>query len=114
MAACLLEGDFSTALHREAPDARTDRRERDAAEATFGGQGEARISKAPAAASNKKEAVTAEERDPNIIAAEDELSRALATRVRIHQGARHGRIELHFFSPEEMERVYQALMKVAG
>ena len=52
-------------------------------------------------------------RDPNVVAAEQALQRALGTRIRIFEGPKGGRIELHFFSPEEMQRVYQILMDAA-
>jgi ParB family chromosome partitioning protein len=52
-------------------------------------------------------------RDPNVDAAEQELQRALGTKVRIHQGKRGGRLELHFFSQEELERMYQLLLHAA-
>jgi ParB family chromosome partitioning protein len=49
-------------------------------------------------------------RDPNVDAAQRELERALGTKVRIHHGKRGGRVELHFYSHEELERVYQLLL----
>jgi len=52
-------------------------------------------------------------KDPNVSAAEEALQRAIGTKVRIFQrrsGA--GRLEVHFFSAEEMERVYQMLLRV--
>jgi len=54
-------------------------------------------------------------RDPNIEAAETTLERAIGTKVRIHQKPKGaGRIELHVFSSEEMDRVYQLLVQVGG
>jgi ParB family chromosome partitioning protein len=58
-------------------------------------------------------AVPERPRDPNIAAAEQELQRALGTKVRIHQGKKGGRFELHFFSHEELDRVYQLLLTAA-
>jgi ParB family chromosome partitioning protein len=52
-------------------------------------------------------------RDPNIVAAEEKLQTALGTKVSIVQGKKGGRIELHFYSSEEMERVYQVLLEAA-
>jgi ParB family chromosome partitioning protein len=49
-------------------------------------------------------------RDPNILAAEESLQTAVGTKVRIHQARKGGRIEIHFYSDEEMERVYQLIM----
>jgi ParB family chromosome partitioning protein len=53
------------------------------------------------------------DRDPNVVAAEESLQSAIGTKVRIHQGKKGGRIELHFFSDEEMERVYQIILESA-
>ena len=52
-------------------------------------------------------------RDPNITAAEEALQRELGTKVSIVQGKKGGRIELHFFGMEEMERVYQLILNAA-
>ena len=53
-------------------------------------------------------------RDPNVVAAEESLQRALGTRVRIVQGKTGaGRLELHFFNDEELQRLYQAVMQSA-
>jgi ParB family chromosome partitioning protein len=50
-------------------------------------------------------------RDPNVVAAEETLQKALGTKVRIVQGRKGGgRIELHFFSQEEMNRVYDLVL----
>jgi hypothetical protein len=50
-------------------------------------------------------------RDPNVVAAEETLQKALGTKVRIIQGRKGGgRIELHFFSQEEMNRVYDLVL----
>jgi len=54
-----------------------------------------------------------EPRDPNITAAEENLQRELGTKVTIVQGKKGGRIELHFFGVEEMERVYQLILTAA-
>jgi ParB family chromosome partitioning protein len=53
-------------------------------------------------------------RDPNVVAAEEELQRALGTKVRIVQSKRGGRLELHFFSDEELDRVYQLVLEAAS
>ncbi len=49
-------------------------------------------------------------RDPNVVAAEERLQRALGTRVRIFQGIRGGRIELYFHSDEELSGLYERLI----
>lgn len=53
------------------------------------------------------------QRDPNVVAAEETLQREFGTKVTIVQGKKGGRIELHFFSTEEMERVYELLLDAA-
>jgi ParB family chromosome partitioning protein len=49
--------------------------------------------------------------DPNVIAAEENLQRALRTKVRIVRGRKAGRIELHYFSEEELQRLYDLLLE---
>ena len=53
------------------------------------------------------------QRDPNVVAAEETLQSEFGTKVTIVQGKKGGRIELHFFSTEEMERVYELLLDAA-
>jgi len=50
--------------------------------------------------------------DPNVKAAIHALEQALGTKVTIQESRGKGRIELHFFSPEEMHRLYEGLIKV--
>jgi ParB family chromosome partitioning protein len=52
-------------------------------------------------------------RDPNVEAAEERLQQALGTRVRIVQGRKGGRLEIHYFSDEELERVYDLVLRAA-
>jgi len=50
-------------------------------------------------------------RDPNVVSAEENLQKALGTKVRIFQGRKGGgRIELHFYSTEEMNRTYDLIL----
>lgn len=52
----------------------------------------------------------AAEQDPNVKAAVQELERALGTRVRIVQKTdARGRIEIEYFSQEELQRLYQLI-----
>jgi ParB family chromosome partitioning protein len=60
-----------------------------------------------------RKARSAPRRDPNVVAAEESLQRAIGSRVRIVEGRKGGRIELHFFSHEEMQRVYHLVLDVA-
>jgi ParB family transcriptional regulator, chromosome partitioning protein len=50
--------------------------------------------------------------DPNVAAAQDALQKSLGTKVRIAIGrGRAGRIEIHFYSDEELDRLYQVLSR---
>lgn len=48
--------------------------------------------------------------DPNVVAAQDRLCRALATKVRIVSKGERGRIEIHYFSADELDRLYALLL----
>ncbi len=49
--------------------------------------------------------------DPNVRAAEEELQRVLGTRVTIQRkNDKRGRIEIEYYSPEELQRLYQLLV----
>jgi ParB family chromosome partitioning protein len=51
------------------------------------------------------------EQDPNVKAAVLELERALGTRVRIvERSEKRGRIEIEYYSQEELQRVYQLIV----
>jgi len=47
--------------------------------------------------------------DPNVAAAETVLQRALGTKVRILGNGKVGRLEVHFHSPDELDRIYKML-----
>jgi ParB family chromosome partitioning protein len=49
--------------------------------------------------------------DPNVKAAIHALEQALGTKVTIQESRGKGKIELHFFSNEEMHRLYEGLMR---
>jgi ParB family chromosome partitioning protein len=49
--------------------------------------------------------------DPNVTAAIHALEQALGTKVTIQESGGKGRIELHFFSFEEMNRLYEGLLR---
>jgi len=62
----------------------------------------------------KSRAARQDQRDPNVIAAEEKLQSALGTKVRIFQSkSGAGRLEFHFYSPEELSRLYQIVLGVA-
>ena len=51
--------------------------------------------------------------DPNVQAATESLQSALGTRVRIVQGKSGGRLELHYGSDEELQRIYNLIFDAA-
>jgi ParB family chromosome partitioning protein len=59
----------------------------------------------------KDEATAAEVVDPNVKAAIHALEQALGTKVTIQESGGKGKIELHFFSQEEMHRLYDGLIR---
>ena len=50
--------------------------------------------------------------DPNVRAATETLERSLGTRVRIVERGKKGRIEIEYHSQEELQRLYERLVKV--
>ena len=48
---------------------------------------------------------------PNVVEAEKALQRGLGTKVRIVERGKRGRIEVHYHSPEELDRVYELLFE---
>lgn len=51
--------------------------------------------------------------DPNVAAAEQALQRAIGTRVRILGNGKVGRVELHYHSAEELDRLYRLITEAA-
>jgi ParB family chromosome partitioning protein len=49
--------------------------------------------------------------DPNVKAAIHTLEQVIGTKVTIHETGGRGKIELHFFSVEEMNRLYEGLLR---
>ena len=49
--------------------------------------------------------------DPNVKAAIRGLEQALGTKVTIQENAGKGKVELHFYSQEELNRLYEGLMR---
>jgi ParB family chromosome partitioning protein len=55
---------------------------------------------------------SARHEDPNVRAAVEELERVLGTRVRIvPAGDKHGRIEIEYFSEDELHRIYALIVE---
>jgi ParB family chromosome partitioning protein len=54
-------------------------------------------------------------KDPNVLAAEETLSRSLAARVQIEQrSSGQGRIEIRFADGDDLDRIYRALLRAGG
>jgi ParB family chromosome partitioning protein len=51
--------------------------------------------------------------DPNTRDAEARLERALGTKVRIHRRGKRGRVEIEFYSEDELQRLYEAVLRGA-
>jgi ParB family chromosome partitioning protein len=71
-------------------------------------QVEAEVSKAPGAKS-KPRPMQVTRKDADVLKAEEELCRAMATRVRIKSAKRGGTIEIEYYSLEELERLIEIL-----
>jgi len=59
----------------------------------------------------KKGAAEATQLDPNVRAASIELERTLGTRVKILGNGKRGKIEISYFSPEDLSRIYDWIMR---
>ena len=67
----------------------------------------ARQLNAPSARTHAAEAVT----DPDVERLEDAFRQALGTRVRLLKGRRGGRLVIHFFSDDELQGIYEAIVR---
>jgi ParB family transcriptional regulator, chromosome partitioning protein len=67
----------------------------------------AREMNAPTHGSRTAEVVS----DPDVERLEDAFRQALGTRVRLVKGRRGGRLVIHFFSDEELQGIYEAIVK---
>ena len=75
-------------------------------------QAEMLVSRYSKTAAGKDEtAGSGEIADPNVKAAIHALEQALGTKVSIQESGGKGKIELHFFSFEEMNRLYEGLLR---
>jgi ParB family chromosome partitioning protein len=59
----------------------------------------------------KKEADEAPKLDPNVRAAVLEMERTLGTRVKVHGDEKRGKIEISYFSAEDLNRIYELIVK---
>jgi ParB family chromosome partitioning protein len=55
--------------------------------------------------------VSGETTDPNVVRAEEKLEEIWKTRVQIRQRGEHGIIAFHFHSAEELQRLFEELMR---
>jgi ParB family transcriptional regulator, chromosome partitioning protein len=74
-------------------------------------QAEALVSRSLKGGIRKDSSVDDVALDPNVTAAIHALEQALGTKVTIQESGGKGRIELHFFSFEEMNRLYEGLLR---
>jgi ParB family chromosome partitioning protein len=74
-------------------------------------QAEALVSRSLKGDAKKDSADAGNVLDPNVTAAIHALELALGTKVTIQENGGKGRIELHFFSFEEMNRLYEGLIR---
>lgn len=58
---------------------------------------------------SQRKAVTARSLSPEIVEAENRLRQALATQVRIHPGKRGGKIEIEYYSEQDLIRIVEAI-----
>ncbi len=53
-------------------------------------------------------------KDPNVRAAEEEMTQSLHAKVQINGSHQKGRIEIYYPSAEELDRIYQLLIRMRG
>ena len=75
-------------------------------------QAEMLVSRYSTGSPGKEDPADGDERiDPNVKAAIRALEQALGTKVTVQESGGRGKIELHFFSFEEMNRLYEGLLR---
>src|SRR5262249_35259409 len=74
-------------------------------------QTEMMVSRYPGGISQRDETGGHEGVDPNVKFAIHALEQALGTKVTVQERGGKGRIELHFYSFEEMNRLYEGLLR---
>ena len=62
-------------------------------------------------ASRERERAPQPAADPDVERLEDEFREALGTRVRLEKGPRGGRLVIYFFSDDELQGIYEAIVK---
>jgi ParB family transcriptional regulator, chromosome partitioning protein len=74
-------------------------------------QAEMLVSRYAANGSGQVDQASGTDVDPNVRAAIHALEQALGTKVTVQESGGKGKIELHFFSFEEMNRLYEGLLR---
>jgi len=74
-------------------------------------QAEMLVSRYTANGGVKEESAAAETEDPNVKAAVHTLEQVLGTKVTVHESGGKGKLEIHFYSFEEMNRLYEGLLR---
>jgi len=74
-------------------------------------QAEMLVSRYSANGSGEVDPASGTDIDPNVRAAIHALEQALGTKVTVQESGGKGKIELHFFSFEEMNRLYEGLLR---
>jgi ParB family chromosome partitioning protein len=74
-------------------------------------QAEMLVSRYSSGAKDDSAAGPAEPVDPNVKAAIHALEQVLGTKITVQENGGKGRIEIHFYSSEEMNRLYEGLMR---
>src|SRR5262249_52243453 len=74
-------------------------------------QAETLVSRYSNGAEKDNSAPSAEKVDPNVKAAIHALEQVLGTKVSVQENGGKGKIELHFYSFEEMNRLYEGLLR---
>lgn len=63
---------------------------------------------------SKKEETEEPKIDPNVRAAVLEMERTLGTRVKVHGDEKRGKIEISYFSAEDLNRIYELIVRNSG
>jgi len=103
-------GHAKALLQLANPERRRALRDRIVAEALSVRAAEA-LARALAAPTKAAPAAAAPKSDPNLRQLAEQLQTHLLTRVRIENAAGHGRIEIHFHGPEELDRVARTILE---
>jgi ParB family chromosome partitioning protein len=74
-------------------------------------QAEMLVSRYTANGGVKEESAATETEDPNVKAAIHALEQVLGTKVTVHESGGKGKLEIHFYSAEEMNRLYEGLLR---